>query len=48
LREPILWLGFLAKRPLINDFTSLETFGFFGNFGSELIIAKKMSSFFGA
>ncbi len=46
--DPILWFGFFASNPLINDFTSFDTEGDFGNLGSEFNIAKKISYFFGA
>jgi hypothetical protein len=48
LREPMRWLGFLAKRPRINDFTSLLTAGVFGNLGYEWRMAWKIYYFFGA
>lgn len=48
LSDPILWFGFFANNPRINDLTYLEALGDFGNFGSEFKIAKKISSFFGA
>lgn len=47
-KDPILWLGFLAKSPFIRDFTYFDTIGDFGNFGSEFKIEKKISSFLGA
>ncbi len=47
-RDPIRWFGFLASNPFINDFTSFETEGVFGNFGYVFNIAKKISYFFGA
>ena len=47
-KEPILWLGFLANRPLIRDFTSFVTAGVLGNLGSECRMAWKIYYFFGA
>jgi len=37
--EPILWLGFLANKPRINDLTYFETIGDLGNFGYEFNMA---------
>lgn len=34
-KEPILWLGLLANKPLMRLFTSLVTTGTLGNLGSE-------------
>lgn len=47
-KEPILWLGFLANSPRINDFTSFEILGLLGKCGSECRIALNISYFFGA
>ena len=48
LREPMRWLGFLARRPRIKDFTYLLTAGVLGNLGSEWRIAWKIYYFLGA
>ena len=32
-KEPILWFGFFANNPLINDLTYFDTLGDFGNLG---------------
>lgn len=47
-REPMRWLGFLASKPLIKDFTSFETAGVLGNLGYECKMAWKISYFLGA
>lgn len=47
-KDPIRWRGFFTSKPLINDFTYFDIIGVFGNFGSECMIAMKISSFFGA
>lgn len=47
-KDPILWFGFFAKRPLMRDLTYFETLGDLGNLGSEFKIAKNIYYFLGA
>jgi len=47
-KEPVLLSGSFASNPFINSFAYFEIWGYFGNLGSEFIIAMKISYFLGA
>ena len=47
-KEPILWLGFFRRSPLMSSFASFDTETSLGNLGSEFMMAKKIYSFLGA
>lgn len=47
-KEPVLCLGFFSSKPFIRDLTSFEVVQLLGNCGSEFMMAKKISYFFGA